>query len=40
MFEVVTNGETPIWKFQVTYREVPLQMFQGKFSHVTNLLFL
>ncbi|XP_069144123.1 B3 domain-containing protein REM9-like [Solanum lycopersicum] len=28
MFEVVTNGETPIWKFQVTYREVPLQMFQ------------
>ncbi|XP_049349779.1 B3 domain-containing protein REM9-like [Solanum verrucosum] len=38
MFEVVTNGEIPIWKFQVTYRKVPLQKFQGKFSHVTNLL--
>uniref|UniRef100_M1B269 DNA binding protein n=2 Tax=Solanum tuberosum TaxID=4113 RepID=M1B269_SOLTU len=31
MFEVVTNGETPIWKFQVTNREAPLLKFQGMF---------
>ncbi|KAG5577401.1 hypothetical protein H5410_057535 [Solanum commersonii] len=31
MFEVVNNGETPIWKFQVTNREAPLLKFQGMF---------
>ncbi|CAN4077149.1 unnamed protein product [Withania somnifera] len=31
MFEIVTNGETPIWKFQVVtdHEQTPLQKFQG-----------
>ncbi|KAF3618691.1 putative B3 domain-containing protein REM14-like isoform X1 [Capsicum annuum] len=40
MFEVVTNGETPVWKFRVvTNQETPLQNFQGKFSHFFDDLF-
>ncbi|KAG5589107.1 hypothetical protein H5410_039621 [Solanum commersonii] len=31
MFEIVTNGETPIWKFRVvTHGETPMKKFQGK----------
>ncbi|XP_049376778.1 B3 domain-containing protein REM10-like [Solanum stenotomum] len=31
MFEIVTNGETPIWKFRVvTHGETPMRKFQGK----------
>ncbi|KAK4374089.1 hypothetical protein RND71_004766 [Anisodus tanguticus] len=34
-FEVVTNGETPIWKFHVvTDVETPMRKFQCKFSHL------
>ncbi|XP_059305834.1 B3 domain-containing protein REM10-like isoform X2 [Lycium ferocissimum] len=32
MFEIVTNGKTPIWKFRVvTDGETPVRMSQGKF---------
>ncbi|MCD7446392.1 hypothetical protein HAX54_006000 [Datura stramonium] len=40
MFEVVTNGETPIWKFQVSEAETPLQKFQGKFLILDKNLLL
>ncbi|KAH0641567.1 hypothetical protein KY289_032541 [Solanum tuberosum] len=31
MFEIVTNGETPIWKFRVvTHGETPMKKSQGK----------
>ncbi|XP_059305827.1 B3 domain-containing protein REM10-like isoform X1 [Lycium ferocissimum] len=33
-FEVVSNGDTPIWKYQVADAEIQLQKFQGKFSHL------
>lgn len=40
IFEIVTGGETPIWKFQVvTDAKTPMRKFQGKFSHLTSLLF-
>ncbi|MCD7446393.1 hypothetical protein HAX54_006001 [Datura stramonium] len=32
IFEIVTNGETPIWKFRVvTNGETPMRKFRGKF---------
>ncbi|MCD7446412.1 hypothetical protein HAX54_006021 [Datura stramonium] len=40
MFEVVTNGETPIWKFQVTNRETPLQKFQDIMKKPSNARLL
>ncbi|KAM3379415.1 B3 domain-containing protein REM7 [Capsicum galapagoense] len=40
MFEVVTNGETPIWKFQVTNRETPLQKFQDIMQKPSNMSVL
>ncbi|KAK6781572.1 hypothetical protein RDI58_019368 [Solanum bulbocastanum] len=40
MFEVVTNGETPIWKFQVTNQEVPLQKFQDIMKTPSNMSLL
>ncbi|PHT29843.1 hypothetical protein CQW23_30561 [Capsicum baccatum] len=37
-FEVVTNGKTPIWKFQVfTDGEIPMKTFQGKPSRSIKL---
>ncbi|CAN4077177.1 unnamed protein product [Withania somnifera] len=37
MFEVVANGETPIWKFHVvTYAETPMRKFQAITSRRTS----
>lgn len=38
MFEIVTDSDTPIWKFRVvTNAKTPMRKFQGKFSHLTTL---
>ncbi|KAM3379410.1 B3 domain-containing protein REM7 isoform X2 [Capsicum galapagoense] len=39
-FEVVTNEETPIWKFQVSNQETPLQKFQDIMKKPSNISLL
>ncbi|KAM3399038.1 hypothetical protein P3S68_002554 [Capsicum galapagoense] len=41
MFEVVTNGETPVWKFRVvTNQETPLQNFQDIMKKPSSMSLL